>query len=120
MLTEKEKEWLERRKNICNRCVKSPWCRVGERHEYNIENCRFWEIKVPNKNILLGSLEEDFRDAAEFEARVAEKLAERAFRLCDEMDVTEAVVTDERERSIGWHVLKKVRLAVEDEMDRKS
>lgn len=74
-LSEAEKDWLERRKNICNRCVKSPWCRVGERHGYNAEICCFWELKVPNKNILLGSLEEDFRDAAEFESRVAVLLA---------------------------------------------
>lgn len=75
MLTADEKRWLQRRKNLCNRCVKAAWCRTGEKHGYNTERCRFWELKVPNKSILLGSLTEDFRDAAEFEARVAERLA---------------------------------------------
>lgn len=75
MLTEKEKEWLERRKNLCNRCIKAAWCRTGEKHGYNTERCRFWELKVPNQSILLGALSEDLHDAAEFEARVAERLA---------------------------------------------
>lgn len=75
MLTEKEKEWLERRKNLCNRCIKAAWCRTGEKHGYNTERCRFWELKVPNQSILLGALSEDLHDAAEFEARVAANLA---------------------------------------------
>lgn len=75
-LSENEKEWLERRKNLCNRCIKAAWCRTGEKHGYNTERCRFWELKVPNQSILLGSLEEDFRDAAEFEARVALELTD--------------------------------------------
>lgn len=81
-LSEAEKDWLEERKNICNRCVKSSWCRTGEKHGYNTESCRFWELKVPNKSILLGSLTEDFRDAAEFEARVAVLLAKSICFVC--------------------------------------
>ena len=73
-LSEKEKDWLEWRKNLCNRCAKAAWCRTGEKHGYNTERCRFWEIKVPNQGFI-GRFDEDFQDAAEFEARVAEKLA---------------------------------------------
>lgn len=74
-LSEKEKEWLERRKNLCNRCVIASWCRIGEKHGYNTEQCRFWKLKIPGKDTFFGSFEEDFKDAAEFEARVAERLA---------------------------------------------
>lgn len=73
-LSEQEREWLERRKILCNRCVKAAWCRTGEKHGYNTERCRFWELKAPNQRST-GNLDEDFQDAAEFEARVAEKLA---------------------------------------------
>lgn len=73
-LSEQEREWLERRKNLCNRCVKAAWRRTGEKHGYNTERCRFWELKAPNQRST-GNLDEDFQDAAEFEARVAEKLA---------------------------------------------
>ena len=55
--------------------IKAAWCRTGEKHGYNTERCRFWELKVPNQSILLGALSEDLHDAAEFEARVAANLA---------------------------------------------
>lgn len=45
------------------------------------ELCRFWELKVPNQSILLGAFSEDFQDAAEFNARVAEKLAKPRMEL---------------------------------------
>lgn len=79
MLSEQEKEWLERRKNLCGRCVKRSFCRTGKTHGYNTEACRFWEIKTPN-----GYINNDFRDAAEFEARVAEKLAKSICVVCSE------------------------------------
>ena len=86
-----EKEWLERRKNLCNRCAKATYCRAGKSHGFNTEACRFWEIGAPIGDDF-GAIREDFRDAAEFEARVAERLAERAFRLSDERDISGAVL----------------------------
>lgn len=134
MLTEKEKEWLERQKNLCNRCVKAAWCRTGEKHGYNTERCRFWELKVPNQSILLGSLEEDFRDAAEFEARVAEKLAKPRKELrpkgCSWYETTEGGHLVRKTACPPHHDIDKcagvamcslyhARLAAEDEMEAK-
>lgn len=70
MLTEAEKEWLERRKNLCTRCSRTTSCREGKRHGFNTYKCRFWEASTN-----LGALRESFRDAAEFEARVARRLS---------------------------------------------
>ena len=63
-LTEQERAWLERRKNLCLRCRRREDCRVGTRHGYNAEDCRFWEF----------CRNEDYKDAARFEARVAREL----------------------------------------------
>lgn len=108
MLTEAEKEWLERRKNLCVRCVKRSHCRTGKTHGYNTESCRFWEIKTPN-----GYINDDFRDAAEFEARVQRWLMyqyEKAFQCKD--------------ASGGFlpgrdTMLMFARLAVEEEMESR-
>lgn len=115
MLTEQEREWLERRKNRCNRCARRGYCHFGNEQGFNTETCRFWEVLNSKGEILVRNY---FRESAEFEARVSEKLAERAFRLSDERDISEAVVNDKMKRGMGWHVLKKVRLAVEAEMDK--
>lgn len=108
MLTEAEKEWLERRKNLCVRCVKRSHCRTGKTHGYNTESCRFWEIKTPN-----GYINDYFRDAAEFEARVQRWLMyqyEKAFQCKD--------------ASGGFlpgrdTMLMFARLAVEEEMESR-
>lgn len=73
MLDAKTLEWLERRKNICTRCYKRSFCRTGGRHNFNTTKCQFWEPLVPGS--LFRNLSEDFRDAAEFEARVSKYLA---------------------------------------------
>lgn len=102
-LNKQELEWLERRKNLCNRCVKAAWFRTGKKHGYNTEQCRFWELKVPNRGVLLGSLTENFRDAAEFEACVAAKLSEYC--------------SDYWQYESAWHAIKHARIAVEAEME---
>ncbi len=111
-LSEQEREWLERRKILCNRCVKAAWCRTGEKHGYNTERCRFWELKVPNQSILLGSLEEDFRDAAEFEARVAVLLTD-----LDAPYVPPCHIVCNHRHKCRACRLMYARLAVEAEMD---
>ncbi|MDM8330454.1 hypothetical protein QUW42_09170 [Desulfovibrio piger] len=71
-LTEQEREWLERRKIPCNRCGyfnRCSWkfqgvkCEEGGLFEIKAWGMKNYEVK------------NNFRDAAEFEARVAEKLA---------------------------------------------
>lgn len=65
MLTEQEKEWLERRKNLCVRCIhKARGCTLGKTE--GKKKCNFFDM-YPD--------ESDYRDAAEFEARVAALLA---------------------------------------------
>ncbi|WP_300787631.1 hypothetical protein [uncultured Desulfovibrio sp.] len=64
MLTDAEKEWLERRKNLCTRCSRTTFCREGKRHGFNTYKCRFWGNKHQSW------CKEDFHDDAEFEARV--------------------------------------------------
>lgn len=71
MLTEKERKWLEFRKDVCFRCKKrrqtcSPLLR---------ESCQ--KAGYPIRDLAM-VIPPDYRDAAEFEARVAEKLAEHA------------------------------------------
>lgn len=71
MLTEQERKWLEFRKDVCFRCKKrrqtcSPVLR---------EICQ--KAGYPIRDLAM-VIPPDYRDAAEFEARVAEKLAEHA------------------------------------------
>lgn len=61
MLTNQEKEWLQRRNNLCERCSSRKYCRVGKRHGYNTTSCRF------HKRFF----EEGYYDAAKFAERVA-------------------------------------------------
>ena len=76
MLTEAEIEWLERRKNLCSRCGWSlygnPCIRLGRAGETG--KCKGFAPRELGGN--------DFRDAAEFEARVAEKLAKSICVVC--------------------------------------
>ena len=68
MLTEQEKKWLEERKKRTQHCDTCP-NRVGY---YELcSSCR-------SRSLYGLSLCPDYRDAAEFEARVAAKLAEHA------------------------------------------
>ncbi|WP_297219855.1 hypothetical protein [uncultured Desulfovibrio sp.] len=69
MLTEQEREWLERRKNLCSRCefclYDNPCIKYGKRGASGV--CPgFYSTLCAEYN---------FEDAAEFEARVAVLLA---------------------------------------------
>lgn len=70
MLTEAEKDWLERRKKN-EKEYSSVYCPCCE--QFNPE----WDLYLGycNDDADCPLTEHDFRDAAEFEARVAEKLA---------------------------------------------
>ena len=113
MLTEAEIEWLERRKNLCVRCVKRSHCRTGKTHGYNTESCRFWEIKTPN-----GYINDNFRDAAEFEARVAEKLAKSICVVCPENKNGRCPTRNKHPQRADIEAcrMRHARLAAEEEM----
>ena len=64
MLTEQERKWLELRKNVCFRCKKRrQTCSLQLR-----EDCR--KAGYPIRDLAM-VIPPDYRDAAEFEARVA-------------------------------------------------
>lgn len=66
MLTDNEKLWLEKRRNLCTRCYRVEYCRVGKKHQFNTHECIYWQPLRPFMNI-----SNCFAGVAEFEARVA-------------------------------------------------
>lgn len=73
MLTEQEFQWLESRKNLCSRCVRFDWCRVGTKHAFNVSSCRYYEPSVRRTidSEYRSPISDNYEDAAKFEARVA-------------------------------------------------
>lgn len=120
MLDANTLEWLERRKITCNRCgVKR--CALSCRGKVYGE-CYWFEVKA--QGIKTGRLQEDYRAAAEFEARVASKVARffdiETCKMCIYQEDGCGKVKDKdgrrRKRLNAWCVLKRQRLAVEREM----
>lgn len=64
MLTDNEKQWLEKRQNLCTRCSRAEYCRVGKKHNFNTHECRYWESAYLHYH-------DFYQDAASFEAQVA-------------------------------------------------
>ena len=119
MLDDKTLEWLERRKNICTHCRKREDCRVGRKHNFSTRECRYWEPLAPGR--LSGYVFKDFRDAAEFEARVAASATWRGeVMLCVHFQYkNDGCKSSNRlhTRMVShWCKLKHHRLAVEREM----
>lgn len=79
MLTEKEKEWLERRKVLCTHCdlIARGLCQV-----HNKTSCSHWDRFHCNNPVKRYKAFQDMQDAAEFEARVAIKLAKSICFVC--------------------------------------
>lgn len=71
-LSEKEKDWLERRKVLCTHCdlIARDLCQG-----HNKTSCSHWDRFHCNNPVKRYKAFQDMQDAAEFEARVAEKLA---------------------------------------------
>ena len=126
-LTEQEREWLERRKNLCERCMYS----ASGRHCGMCDE-NFYAFDTGHCN--------DGFTAAEFEARVAEKLM--SFQGCRKKDIVHNLCTkwikDEEGRDVRISVCPKgrdidgcpgkdmdtcilriVRIAVESEMEKE-
>lgn len=117
MLTEAEKRWLEERKPPTKKIYKTTaddnFCRHCTR--YNT-NCTPWFRDVAYCPTDQGG---DFRDAAEFSARVAAKLAKSACLVCPDNQhggcPTREIAAHGREHVEACR-LKHARLAVEAEM----
>lgn len=90
-LTEQEREWMERRKNLCGRCMYSA---SGRHCGMCDENFYAFDPGYCNDGFI----------AAEFEARVAAMAAQKAASLMQEES--------------AWHVIRDCRLAVEQEMEK--
>lgn len=121
-LTEQERKWLEKRKKkntrLCTTCQNhAPWyvrgklVKLGCRTDSG-EACPFYR----SSHTL-----DDYRDAAEFEARVAAKLTlEEPCPLPENADLDECPYFTEDDGSAfscRWCRLKRARIAVEEEMD---
>ena len=116
MLTEAEKRWLEERKPPTKKIYKTTaddnFCRHCTR--YNT-NCTPWFRDVAYCPTDLGG---DFRDAAEFEARVAAKALTR-FDTCNDCAGFCFGDCSWDEPSCEAVRLKHARLAVEAEMEKE-
>lgn len=107
MLNAQEKEWLERRKNLCERCFygedgRPNFCgrwRDGKCIDFDPESCL-------SENV-------DYKDAAEFEARVAVLLTDR-----DAPYVPPCHIVCDHRRKCRACRLMYARLAVEAEMEK--
>ena len=119
MLSKKERVWLERRKNPCVHCSN-----YGKACGYTLHpeaTCAWIDLDVADP---------DYKDAAEFEARVAALLATREFKWleypCEYGDDTCHHIPcppgeDRAEHRLWcrrWCKLKIARLAVEREMEK--
>ena len=72
-LSEKEKDWLERRKILCTHCdlIARGLCQV-----HNKTSCSHWDRFHCNNPVKRYKAFQDMQDAAEFEARVALELTD--------------------------------------------
>lgn len=113
MLTEQERKWLENRKIRCSRCVHYEVSGVG--------GICFWCADREKFETSAYTLASDYRDAAEFEARVAEKLTlKEPCPLPEHADLDDCPYFTEDDGSAfscRWCRLKRARIAVEEEMD---
>ena len=105
MLTEQERKWLEERKKRTQHCDTCP-NRVGY---YELcSSCR-------SRSLYGLSLCPDYCDAAEFEARVAARLA-GAWAIGEDMCFNNHCQLFDKDRCTACY-LKNARIAVEEEMD---
>lgn len=111
MLTDKERKWLEFRKDVCFRCKKrrqtcSPVLRkICQKAGYPIRDLA---MVIPP----------DYRDTAEFEARVSRCIAENASEL-DMISNNLQFLDGFKAKSLAWYILREARIAVEEEMDNE-
>lgn len=106
MMTEKERKWLEERKKRTQHCDTCP-NRVGY---YELcSSCR-------SRSLYGLSLCPDYRDAAEFEARVSRYIAENASELYFGSNSWQ-FLDGFKAKSLAWYILWEARIIVEEEME---
>ena len=108
MLTEKERKWLENRKIRCSRCVHYEVSGVG--------GICFWCADREKFETSAYTLASDYRDAAEFEARVSRYIAENASKLYFSSNSWQ-FLDGFKAKSLAWYILWEARIIVEEEMD---
>lgn len=111
-LEERTLEWLKGRKPP----TVKPWRTTAD--DNFCQHCKQYDIDcVPwyrNTGDCPTERGGDFRDAAEFEARVAASIAQDAYNCAqDEM----LFQHQEGDKPQGWYILRDARLAVEEEME---
>lgn len=111
-LSEKEKDWLERRKILCTHCdlISREICK-GEK---NKTSCQLWKDYHCNNPVKGYKAFQDMQDAAEFEARVQKWLMYQYEKAYQCKEVSDGFLPDR------GTMLMFARLAAEAEMDRKS
>ena len=75
VLTKNERDWLEYRKILCNRCASRNYCKIGKKSGYTKTACGRWNVGVVRKDGTLGRIVHYLHDALVFEALVAKELA---------------------------------------------
>lgn len=110
-LSEKEKDWLERRKVLCTHCdlIARGLCQV-----HNKTSCSHWDRFHCNNPVKRYKAFQDMQDAAEFEARVQKWLMYQYEKAYQCKEVSDGFLPDR------GTMLMFARLAAEAEMDRKS
>lgn len=105
MLTEAELRWVEETRHLCKRCEWNLWDNPCIRYgRLGMEgSCPGFSPR---------NLEHDFRDAAEFEARVAAKLADDDWRM--------GWLYDDEGGMYQRDMLKLARLDAEEDMEREN
>lgn len=116
MLTEADKTWLEERKpptvKLCPTTADDNFCKHCK--QYDID-CVPWFRNTGDCPTHRGG---DYREAAEFEARVAAKLAEGICGFCDDFASFPSCPLSIYSRpKYDYCTLKHARLAVEAEME---
>lgn len=108
MLTEKERKWLENRKIRCSRCVHYEVSGVG--------GICFWCADREKFETSAYTLASDYRDAAEFEARVSRYIAENASELYFGSNSWQ-FLDGFKAKSLAWYILWEARIVVEEKME---
>lgn len=109
MLTEQERKWLENRKIRCSRCVHYEVSGVG--------GICFWCADREKFETSAYTLASDYRDAAEFEARVSRYIAENASELYFGSNSWQ-FLDGFKAKSLAWYILWEARIVVEEKMDQ--
>ena len=108
MLTEQERKWLTVRKKACARCGKVPFrCSQDQRNACYRAGFPLWDKTTVTF--------ESYRDAAEFEARVAARLA-GAWAIGEDMCFNNHCQLFDKDRCTACY-LKNARIVVEEKME---